>query len=79
MTLKENEIIIGNYFGDIVCESFRDPETSRIRVRPVAGGQLPKHLLFECSKFEREASPIGTKFIASNVKACRKPYGRIYL
>jgi hypothetical protein len=40
---------------------------------------VPTTLVIECNKMEREAHPIGTKFITENVKVCQKPDGRIYL
>lgn len=43
MSLDEKEVIIGEYYGDIICESFLDRESSRIRVRPAEGGLLPSH------------------------------------
>jgi len=73
------KLIVGNYYGNIKCESFKDSETGRIRVRPLDGQNLPINLVIECSKSERESNPVGTKFITENVKVCQKPDGRIYL
>ena len=72
-------MIIGSFFEKIKCESFKDPETGRIRVRPLHGQLVPTNLLIECSRNEREAHIVGTKFITENVKVCKNPYGRIYL
>ena len=65
-------LTIGNYYENIECESFKDPETGRIRVRPLEGQGLPTKIVIECSKAIREAHPIGTKFEAENVKVCIK-------
>lgn len=73
------ELIVGNYIDNIKCENFIDPETGRIRVRPLPDQGLPTNLVIECSKVERESHPIGTKFITADVKVCIKPDGRIYL
>lgn len=72
-------LIIGNYISYVRCESFKDPETGRIRVRPLPGQGLPTNLVIECSKHERERYPLGTKFMGADVKVCSKPDGRIYL
>ncbi|OEY72817.1 hypothetical protein [Salegentibacter salarius] len=72
-------IIIGNIHENIKCESFKDPETGRIRVRPLKGQGLPTNLLIECSSKERMAHLEGTKFITENVKVCKKTDGRVYL
>jgi hypothetical protein len=72
-------LIVGNYHEKIKCENFVDPETSRIRVRPLPGQGLPKDILIECSRSERESHPLGTVFITENVKVCQKPDGRMYL
>ena len=72
-------LIIGNIHDQIKCENFLDPETGRIRVRPLAGQGLPTNLVIECSTSEREAHPVGTEFITENVKVCKKTDGRIYL
>ena len=70
---------IGTYYYNIRCENFIDPETKRVRVRPLPGQGLPTHLLIECSKHERERYPLGTLFVANEIKVCIKPIGRIYL
>ena len=72
-------LIVGNYLENIKCENFKDPETGRVRVRPLPGQDLPTSLFIECSKEARKAYPLGTKFIAKSLKICEKPYGRIYL
>lgn len=36
-------------------------------------------MVIECLKSFREQYPLGTKFIAENVKFCKKTNGRIYL
>lgn len=71
--------LIGNYYTDIIYESFKDIETGRIRVRPVKDQILSSDLVVECSKSIRESYPIGTLFTTENVKVCKKPDGRIYL
>ncbi|RZJ34728.1 MAG: hypothetical protein EOO51_08350 [Flavobacterium sp.] len=73
------ELIVGAFYKNIKCENFRDPETGRVRVRPLKGQNLPTNLLIECCKIERESHPPLTKFITENVKVCKKPDGRIYL
>lgn len=65
--------------GELKCESFIDPETGRIRVRPLANQSLPTKIVIECSSSERKAHPVGTKFRTENVKVCKKSDGRIYL
>lgn len=72
-------LTIGNYIENVKCESFKDPETGRIRVRPLEGQGLPTKIVIECSVDERKAHPIGTKFKTENVRVCKKPDGRIYL
>lgn len=73
------KLIIGNYHENIKCENFKDPETGRIRVRPLDGQNLPTNIVIECSRSERELYPTGTKFITENVKVCKNSGGRIYL
>jgi hypothetical protein len=73
------ELIIGNYINNVKCESFIDPETAKIRVRPLPNQGLPTNLVIECSKSERERYPVGTKFTTADVKVCTKPDGRVYL
>lgn len=75
----ERAMVIGNILDNIKCESFKDPETGRIRVRPLPGQGLPTKIVIECSSTERKAHPIGTKFRTENVKVCKKSDGRIYL
>jgi hypothetical protein len=76
--MKES-LVIGAIFENVKCESFLDPETGRIRVRPLEGQGLPVKIVIECSSEERKAHPIGTKFKTENVKVCKKSDGRIYL
>ena len=72
-------LIVGNYIEHVKCESFLDPETGRVRVRPMPGQGLPVEILIECSKRERYRHPVDTKFYAKRVKVCKKPDGRVYL
>ena len=72
-------LIVGNFIENVKCESFIDPETDRIRVRPLEGQGFRTDIVIECSSTERKAHPVGTKFRTENVKVCRKPDGRIYL
>ena len=72
-------LTIGNYIENVKCESFKDPETGRIRVRPLKNQDLPTKLVIECKKELREKFPAGTQFNTINVKVCKKPDGRIYL
>jgi len=73
------ELIDGNYYENILCESFRDPETGRRRVRPLPNQGFPTNLVIECSKKIRMAHPEGTKFRTENVLVTKKPGGRIHL
>ena len=77
--MKAEDLIVGNVIENVICESFKDPETGRIRVRPLPGQNLPTKIVIECSRPERNAHPVGTKFITENVKVCKKEDGRIYL
>lgn len=77
--MNEEGLVIGTYYDHVKCENFKDPETGRVRVRPLEGQGIPTNLVIECSKKEREAHPLGTVFITENVKVCQKPDGRIYL
>ncbi len=72
-------LILGNYIQSVQCESFLDPETNRIRVRPLPGQGIPTRVVIECKKYERERYPLGTKFTTVDCKVCTKPDGRIYL
>ena len=38
------------------------PYTSRIRVRPVPGGEHPTDMVVECSRALRKDYPVGTQF-----------------
>ena len=73
------ELIIGNYIDEVFCESFIDPETNRIRVRPLPNQGIPITLVIECRMEERKRYPIGTIFRTENVRVCVKDVGRIYL
>tara|TARA_R110002167_G_scaffold26873_1_gene92108 strand:- start:403 stop:663 length:261 start_codon:yes stop_codon:yes gene_type:complete len=75
----EEKLVIGDVFENIKCESFKDSETGRIRVRPLPGQGLPTKIVIECSSSERKAHAVGTKFRTENVKVCKKSDGRIYL
>jgi len=77
--MEPMELIIGNYIDEVLCESFIDPETNRIRVRPLPNQGIPVNTVIECSMLERERHPVGTEFRTDNVKVCKKPDGRIYL
>ena len=72
-------LILGAIYENIKCISFKDPETGRIRVKPLAGQGLPVDIVIECSSTERKAHPLGTLFITENVKVCKKNNGRVYL
>jgi hypothetical protein len=76
--MKES-LVIGDIFENVKCESFLDPETGRIRVRPLDGQGFENKMVIECSSKERKAHPTGTKFKTENVKVCKKSDGRIYL
>ncbi len=73
--------IEGNYINNIKCESFLDTSTNRVRIRPLDNQGLSTNLVIECSKSYRETSkyPIGSLFLAENVKVCKKSNGRFYL
>jgi len=72
-------LIIDNYIPNVKCVSFYDSESSKIRVRPLPGQGLPTYLMIECCRKERKSHPIGTVFIAENVKVCQKENGTKYL
>lgn len=73
------KLILDDVYTNVICESFMDKETGRLRVRPV-DIKIPEYtLVMECSKKEREAHSVGTKFIAKEAKVCKKPNGHIYL
>jgi hypothetical protein len=65
-------------YKNLICESFLDPETGRLRVKP-ALGQPFQGMVIECSRSIRNQYPIGTKFYCEEVKICKKPDGREYL
>lgn len=77
--MNSEDLTVGNYLQNIKCESFLDRETGRVRVRPLPDQGLPTDIVIECSREIREMYPIGTRFLAENVKVCIKPYGRKYL
>ena len=72
-------MVIGNYYYNIKCETFLDPETGRIRVRTLSNQIVPENILVESLKIIRNSHPVGTMFIAEEMKVCRKTSGRIYL
>ncbi len=69
---------IGNYYDNILCESFYDKESRRVRIRTILCTAIPVSIMVESSKIFRDHYPVGTKFRANNVKICKKPDGRIY-
>lgn len=73
------ELVVGDYIQSVECESFLDPETGRIRVRPLPNQNIPTSVMIECSAKERDKHPLGTRFNTMDVKVCVKPTGRIYL
>lgn len=75
----EEKLILGDYYENIKCESFVDPETRRIRIRPLEGQGLSTKLVISCYMKLRKAYPIGTKFKTDNVLVCKQSDGRIYL
>lgn len=72
-------LIIGSYIEKVKCESFIDPETGRIRVKPLPNQGFRTDIVIECSMKIRNAHKVGTHFITDDVKVCKKPDGRIYL
>lgn len=68
---------IGNYYDNILCESFYDKEASKIRIRTIPCEAIPEPLWVESLRVFR-TYPIGTKFRTTNVKICKKSHGRIY-
>lgn len=72
-------LVIGNTFSNVLCESFLDPETNRVRVRSLGDNNIPAGILVECLKSIREQYPVGTQFYAKAIKVCKKTDGRIYL
>lgn len=69
---------IGKYYDNIICGSFVDSETGRIRIRTIPCAAIPQSLMVESLKIFRLRYPIGTKFRAENVKITKKPMGRIH-
>lgn len=72
-------MILGNYYDNVLGQSFIDPETSGLRVRSLGNRTIPDGLLIECSKIIRKEHPVGTIFRTENVKVCVKRSGRLYL
>lgn len=74
-------LAIGNYIENVKCESFKDLETNRIRIRPLPNQGLPTNLVIESLKIFRDETkyPLGSIFIARRIKVCQKEVGRIYL
>lgn len=74
-------LTIGNYIENVKCESFLDPSTGRIRIRPLPQQGLSTDLVVESLKTFRDINryPLGSIFIAKRVKICQKEIGRIYL
>lgn len=64
---------IGNYYNDIICESFYDKNTYKIRIRTIPCEVFPSSLMVESLKMFRERYPVGTKFNTTRVKICIKP------
>jgi hypothetical protein len=65
-------------YCNLDCESFLDPETGRVRVRPLKDHHL-HNMVIECSRSIRNQFPVGTKFYCVEAKICKKPDGREYL
>ena len=74
-------LAIDNYIENVKCESFKDFDTGRIRIRPLPNQGISTNLMIECRKEFRETNkfPLGTQFSTTNVKVCQKEVGRIYL
>lgn len=75
----EKSLVIGTEYNDVLCETFIDPETNRVRVRPIYDERFPEKILIESLKKFRVDFPLRTVFRAESVKVCKKPSGRIYL
>ncbi len=41
---------VGNVYNDVICESFRAPETYRLRIRPAKGQVVTTNLVGESLK-----------------------------
>ena len=54
------QLIVGQYFTNIKCESFLDKQTNRIRVRPLENQQVPSTVFIECLKKIREENKVVT-------------------
>ena len=76
------ELIVGQFFGNVLFETFRDQGVTRPRVRPIS--DFDQSILVDFPRDLREMFPIGTRFMAT-AKVCKKhrpdgtPYGRSYL
>lgn len=68
---------VGDIYYEILCESYRE-NRGRIRVRTFPCPAIPYSMYVECCKKTRERYPVGTKFITTYVKICRKPVGNLY-
>ena len=51
-------LVIGNYIDKIRCESFKDPETGRVRIRPLPNQGVPTNLVIECSRSYRDTKKV---------------------
>ncbi len=71
-------LIVGSTLVNITCELFIDIETKKRRVRPIEGEGIEGTVMVECLKKYRDF-PIGTLFLAKELKVCQKDVGRIYL
>lgn len=73
-------MIVGAFYTNILCESFLDPETGRVRIRTLKCPALPNSLMVESLKIFRNLDEysLGTKFKTTKIKVCKKTDGRIY-
>lgn len=69
--MKDIPLIVGNYIDNVQGESFRDPETNRIRVRPLPNQGISTHLVIECLKSIRKLTRLELSFIQLIVKYVR--------
>ncbi|AEA42594.1 hypothetical protein [Fluviicola taffensis] len=72
-------LVIGTKYLDVLFETFLDPETSHIRVRPLSDQGFPPNILIESLTKFRDEYPEGTVFRTESVTVCKRPEGRIYL
>jgi hypothetical protein len=68
-------MIIRIYIEDSLCESLKDPETGRLRVRAIQDQSIPTNLVLKCSCAERKVRLIGTKFITENESFVKNQMG----